>query len=137
MNIIPNLYGEKPASKWMKYYINLIHPFTTKYTLAEQRKINKINEFHLSIRKVNHRYILSDGLWKSKKDINDILSYLNQYSFDDNKVTIYIYYDTPYGCCHFIDDMINIKNRFKNINFADFSIKDDSNIYYSVSNAIN
>lgn len=136
MKPIMNIFGEKPLKYWMKIYINLIVPHNKLNTIIHlNRDIDK-REFNLRVRKTNRGYVLAEGLWESKKTLDDYLSYLNQYSTKEVPTKIHIWNDRPFGNCDFIVDMITLKRRFKRIKIETIMIRDDNNDWWSITNQL-
>ena len=136
MKPIMNILGEKPAKKWMKYYIHLVAPSSNLDTIVRQRRDEDKREFNLRVRKTNRGYVLAEGKWESKKTLNDYLSYLNQYSTKENPIKIYIYNDRPFGNCDFILDMIGFKRSFKRLAFKSIMLRDDNDEWWSITNQL-
>ena len=131
-----NILGEKPLKKWMKFYANFMFPDYALDTMVNQRREFDRRSFNLRIKKTNRGYVLAEGLWESKKTLDDYLSYLNQYSSIDKPIKIYIWNDRPFGNCDFIVDMITIKRRFKKLVIASVMIRDDGDDWWSITNQL-
>lgn len=136
MKLVMDIFGEKPNKKWMKLlsYL-LIKPSKRNKIIEQRRKDNKLI-FNLRVRKTHRGYVLGEWFWESKKTLTDYLSYLNQYSFKDNKITVNVYNDRPFGNCDFILDMIGYKRSFKRLNFASIMLRDDDNEWWSITNQL-
>lgn len=136
MKPIMNILGEKPLKYWMKLYITLITPKSSRDTIIRQRKEDDKREFNFKVKKTHRGYVLAEGKWESKKILIDYLSYLNQYSKKDNPIEVNIWNDRPFGNCDFVIDMITIKRSFKNINIKTLMIRDDSDNWWSITNQL-
>ena len=131
---VMNIFGETPYKWWMKLYIRLKVTNKELDTIKRQRREDDKREFNLRIRKTNRGYVLAEGKWESKKNLNDYLSYLNQYSSKDDPIKVHIWNDRPFGNCDFVVDMISAKRSFKKLNFATLMLRDDNNEWWSITN---
>lgn len=131
-----NIFGETPYKWWMKLYIRLKVTNKELDTIKRQRREDDKREFNLRIRKTNRGYVLAEGKWESKKNLNDYLSYLNQYSSKDNPIKVHIWNDRPFGNCDFILDMISVKRSFKKLEIASIMLRDDNDDWWSITNQL-
>lgn len=131
-----NIFDEQPLKYWMGIWAKIVYGHYNIDTIIRQRREEDKREFNLRIRKTHRGYVLAEGKWESKKTLRDYLSYLNQYSTKESPIKIHIYNDRPFGNCDFIVDMIALKRSFKRLDFASIMIRDDNDVWWSITNQL-
>lgn len=133
---IMNIFKEKPLKSWMKLYAFFKFGKRNMKSIIDERRYNNKTEFELMIKKTNRGYVLAEGLWESKKTLQDYLSYLNQYSTEETPIKVHLFNYRPFGNCDFVLDMIGYKRSFKRLDIASLMLKDDNNEWWSITNQL-